>query len=339
MLRKNVSGQFVCFQGVSASTGGILSGATWTMRRCLDGTFAAGGATITEDSTNGWYKVALTQADTNGNDISFNFTATGAIPQTINDTTTAADPTNAATFGITDIDATISSRLASSSYTAPANLTAAQIATGIWQDSTAGDFTAASSIGKSLYTTGNAPGAASGFALVGSNMGSASSVTGAVGSVTGNVGGNVTGSVGSVVGLTASNLDMAVSSRMATFTLPTNFSALAITAGGAVTAGTVSDKTGYTLTSAYDAAKTAAQAGDAMALTTAAQQAAADTLLGRNVAGGSSTGRLVKEALYVLRNKVDTGAGIVYQVDDTTSAWTFTVTTAVGNPITVVDPS
>lgn len=44
-------------------------------------------------------------------------------------------------------------------------------------------------------------------------------------------------------------LDAAVSSRMATFALPTNFSALAIAAGtGAVTAGTVTDKTGYGLT-------------------------------------------------------------------------------------------
>lgn len=59
--------------------------------------------------------------------------------------------------------------------------------------------------------------------------------------------GNLTGSVGSVTGLTASNLDAAISSRMATFTLPTNFSSLAITGGGAVTAGTVSDKTGYAL--------------------------------------------------------------------------------------------
>lgn len=40
-------------------------------------------------------------------------------------------------------------------------------------------------------------GAASGLAIVGSNMGTATSVTGAVGSVTGNVGGNVVGSVGS----------------------------------------------------------------------------------------------------------------------------------------------
>lgn len=84
-------------------------------------------------------------------------------------------------------------------------LTAAAIATGVWQDTTAGDFTTASSIGKSLYTTGNAPGATSGLALVGSNVGTASSVTGsvgsvtgAVGSVTGNVGGNVVGSVASV---------------------------------------------------------------------------------------------------------------------------------------------
>jgi hypothetical protein len=66
-------------------------------------------------------------------------------------------------------------------------LTAAQIATGVWQDATPSDFTTASSIGKSLYTTGNAPGAASGLALVGSNMGTVSSVTG-----------NVSGSVNSV---------------------------------------------------------------------------------------------------------------------------------------------
>lgn len=74
---------------------------------------------------------------------------------------------------------------------APGTLTAAQVATGVWQDTTAGDFIVAGSIGKSLFTSGNAPGAASGLAIVGSNMGT-------VVSVTGNVGGNVTGSVGSV---------------------------------------------------------------------------------------------------------------------------------------------
>ena len=79
-------------------------------------------------------------------------------------------------------------------------LTQSQIATGVWQDTTAGDFIVSGSIGKSLFTSGNAPGASSGLALVGSNVGTVTSVTGSVGSVTGNVGGNVVGSVGSVSG-------------------------------------------------------------------------------------------------------------------------------------------
>lgn len=108
MYRKNTAGQFFCFQGVSASTGGILSGVTWTVRRCIDGTFAAATGTVTEDSTNGWYKMALSQADTNGNDISFNFTGTGAVPQTVNIITTACDPTTATNFGITGIPAVAS---------------------------------------------------------------------------------------------------------------------------------------------------------------------------------------------------------------------------------------
>ncbi len=78
MFRKNTAGQFIHFQGVDATTGGIKSGVTWTVRRCIDGTFAAATGTATEDSTNGWYKFALSQADTNGNDIGFNFTGTGA---------------------------------------------------------------------------------------------------------------------------------------------------------------------------------------------------------------------------------------------------------------------
>lgn len=52
------------------------------------------------------------------------------------------------------------------------------------------------------------------------------------------------GTAGNIIG---NRLDAAVSTRMATFTLPTNFSALTISVGGAVTAGTVSDKTGYSL--------------------------------------------------------------------------------------------
>lgn len=70
----------------------------------------------------------------------------------------------------------------------------------------------------------------------------------------------------------------------------------------------------------------------------------ADKILGRNIAGSSDTGRTVKDALRVLRNKVvidtDTGIITVYAEDDTTPAWTGVVTTTVGaDPITAVDPS
>lgn len=106
MFRKNVASQFIHFQGVDATTGGIKSGVTWTIRRCIDGTFAAGGGTVTEDGTTGFYKCALSQADTNGNDIGFNFTGTGAVPQTVNIITTACDPTVATNFGITALPAT-----------------------------------------------------------------------------------------------------------------------------------------------------------------------------------------------------------------------------------------
>jgi hypothetical protein len=56
------------------------------------------------------------------------------------------------------------------------------------------------------------------------------------------------GTAGYILG---TNLNATMSSRMATFTLPTNFSSLAITGGGAVTAGTVSDKTGYSLSQTF----------------------------------------------------------------------------------------
>ena len=76
-------------------------------------------------------------------------------------------------------------------------------------------------------------------------------------------------------------------------------------------------------------------------LSAAEENSIADALLARNVAGGSSTGRLVKEALYVLRNKTDIAAGTltVYGVDDTTAAFTAAVSTTAGDPISQIDPA
>ncbi len=171
------------------------------------------------------------------------------------------------------------------------------------------------------------------------------------------------------------------------------------------------DKAGYSLTSAYDPAKTAAQAGDAMTLTAAydAAKAAAsqtsvdgvaaaaaaavtsdhgsgsyvrnteppnaatiaaavrdvdnatpasgslgervaavptsaqnaDKLLGRNIAGGSDGGRDVTSALRATRNRVviDGTTITVYAEDDTTPAWTGTVTRVELDALQEINPA
>jgi hypothetical protein len=73
--------------------------------------------------------------------------------------------------------------------------------------------------------------------------------------------------------------------------------------------------------------------------TAAVYETAADTILNRNVAGGSNTGRVVKEAFYAIRNKVDLTNGVVYGTDDTTSSWAFTVSTSPVDPVVSIDPS
>lgn len=346
MYRKNTAGQFVCFQMLLTATGAIATGLSPAVRRCIDGTFAAGTGTVTEDTGTGSYKYAMSQADTNGNDISFIFSAATAMPVCVNIVTTAADPTdgvrlgltglanavpgaagglfiagtNAATTVTTSFTTTFTGNLTgsvnsvataitlpsipanwitaaginasalngkgdwllASSYVAPSNLTAAQIATGVWQDATGTDFTTAGSIGKSLFTSGNVPGAASGLALVGSNMGSVSSITGvtfptnfsalgigATGHIT-NVDtlttytGNTpqTGDAFARIGLAGvgltnlgdariASLDATISSRMATYVQPTGFLTATFPAGTIanttnITAGTITTVTNLT---------------------------------------------------------------------------------------------
>lgn len=77
-IRKNAAGQGFGFTLVKTTDGTILTGATVTVVRCIDGTFAAATGTVTESSGHYWF--AMSQADTNGDDISFLFTATGAVP-------------------------------------------------------------------------------------------------------------------------------------------------------------------------------------------------------------------------------------------------------------------
>ncbi len=164
MYRKNTAGQFVCFQMLLTATGAVATGLSPAVRRCLDGTFAAGGGTVTEDSA-GVYKYAMAQADTNANDCSFMFSAATAMPVCVNIVTTAADPTDSVRLGLTGLANAVPGA-AGGLFIAGTN--------------------AATTVTTSLTAT-----------FTGNLTGSVGSVTGAVGSVTGSVG-SVTGAVGSV---------------------------------------------------------------------------------------------------------------------------------------------
>lgn len=93
---------------------------------------------------------------------------------------------------------------------------------------------------------------------------------------------------------------------------------------------------------AIDAVAIASDAITSAELATSAIDEIADGILNRNIAGGSSSGRLVKDALRALRNKsvVSTGTLTVYQEDDTTTAWTATVASdPTAEPIISIDPA
>lgn len=122
------------------------------------------------------------------------------------------------------------------------------------------------------------------------------------------------------------------------FTVPTNFSSLAITGGGAVTAGTVSDKSGYTI------ATGGIGSGD---IDSTALNEIADAVLDRVLSAGSDSGgdnttaRTVRQALRTLRNRVNNSAGTltVYKEDDTTASWTAATTQTAGDPISQINPT
>src|SRR3990167_4593169 len=90
-----------------------------------------------------------------------------------------------------------------------------------------------------------------------------------------------------------------------------------------------------------DSTSFAASAVDAAAFAQDAAQEVADEMLNRDLAGSASGGaRIVRDALRVLRNKVNANLGIVYQENDTTTAWTFTVATdSAATRITGIDPN
>lgn len=105
--------------------------------------------------------------------------------------------------------------------------------------------------------------------------------------------------------------------------------------------GNVDGSVGSLATGSITASTFAADAISASALSTAAAQEVADEVLDRNLAGGGSgNSRNVRNALRSIRNRVRNNGGTleVFEENDSTIAWSATLTTASGNPITEVDP-
>jgi len=176
MYRKNTATQYIYFGLINSTSGDALTGATVTAYRALDGAAQASATGTTTELGNGQYRFNLSQADTNANNGSYLFTATNAIPVEKTVVFTAADPTDATAFGISRIDAAITSRMAT--YTQPTGFLAATFPTTVASPT---NITAATGVVLSGVTH-----------------------TGAV-----------IPTVSAVTGLTASNLDAAVSSRLA----------------------------------------------------------------------------------------------------------------------------
>ena len=195
-MKKNVAGQKVGCQMVSATDGSAFTGSVTVYVTGDAGTQAAGsvGSGACTHEGNGYHTYAPAQAETNYDLIAFTFVGAGAVPATVQvypiPTTgilapTVADRTlDVSATGEAGIDwANVGSpttsvnlsgttvNLVNTATTVTNQLTAAQIATGVWQDSTAGDFTVASSIGKALYIANIAPGASGGHLISGSNAG------------------------------------------------------------------------------------------------------------------------------------------------------------------------
>jgi hypothetical protein len=231
-MQKNVAGQKIGAQLVSATDGSAFTGSVTVYVTGDAGTQAAGsvGSGACTHEGNGYHTYAPAQAETNYDLIAFTFTGTGAVPATVQ-VYTRWNANTIAVSGTTQTarDLGASVLLSSGTGTGQISLTSGAVLlqatqTGVtiptvttltnlpsipsnWL--TAAGIAASALNGKGDWNVGK-----TGYALT---------ATTGLGNQTANITGNLSGSVGSVTGAVGS-----------------------VTA--AVTAGTVSDKTGYSLT-------------------------------------------------------------------------------------------
>lgn len=237
------------------------------------------------------------------------------------------------------LDAAISSRMATFTYTTPP--TAAAISTQVWSET------------NRLLTAGTNIVLAKGTGITGFNDITSQSVWDVLASSV-----SLTNSIGLQL---KTNVDATVSSRLPTssYTAPLTAGATASAVWDALLASyTVNNSFGQRILRSSTSQSTCAVTGSnhiasdvhqmqpdvitasAVAADTTAE--IADRVLGRTISGGADGGRTVTSALRMLRNKF-TASGTtltVYAEDDITTAWTSTLSTdAAATPITGSDPA
>lgn len=224
MYRKNVASQYIFAQLNSRTDGSPLTSAV-SVNVAIDNAAQGAGAGTLTHLGNGQWKYAITQAETNGNQIAVQFTHATGVNVGITLITTAADPTNATTLGIGNLDAAVSSR---STY--------------------AGADTSGTTTLLSRLTSGRA-----------TNLD------------------NLDAAISTRSTLTAQQVWEYATRTVSSFgTLVADVTAAIWGAGTrtlsafgfSVTVGTNNDKTGYALSAAYDAAKTAATQASVNAIPT-----------------------------------------------------------------------
>lgn len=230
ILKQSTAANVMLFMTDSADHVTGKTGLTLTITASKDGAaFATISPTVT-DRGNGWYSLALTTAHTDTlGDLALHVTGTGADPTDALCRVVAVDLADATAFGLSRLDAAVSSR---STYAGA---------------DTAGTTTLLTRVPSALTITGGAVTVGTnndktGYSLSASGLSAISSWT--VG-ITGNITGNVSGSVGSVT---------------AAVTLP-GIPANWITAAG-INAGALNGKGDWLLSSGYTTPPTTAQIAD-----------------------------------------------------------------------------
>jgi hypothetical protein len=359
-MKKNVASQVVGCQMVSATDGSAFTSSVTVAVTVDGGTQATGsvGSGACTHEGNGYHTYAPSQAETNGDLLAFTFTGTGAVPRTVQVYTTFPQTGDSFARVGAPAGASISADVAAVKAQTAAietdtqdiqgRLPAALVSGRI--DASVGDGSGFTAI----------PWNAAWDAEVQSEVADALAVydpptraeaTSDVNSVLAILGTPAGASLAADIAVIEGQTDdigvagaglTALASQASVDTIDANVDSILADTGTDGVVVAAGSKTGYSLSNGSIAAATfAAGAIDAAALATDAVSEIADGLLNRNIAGGSSSGRLVKDCFRFMRNRKAIAAGTltVYQEDDSTEAWTAAVTTAAGDPISELDPT